>query len=55
MYLVRVSSIVPAEVPSLDQVRDGVLRDWQDVQRQEHEESYYRDLLARYSVRVPQF
>lgn len=55
MHLVRVSSIVPAELPPLDQVRDGVLRDWQDEQRQEHQESYYRDLLARYSVRVPQF
>ena len=55
MHLVRVSSIVPAELPPLDQVRDGVLRDWQDAQRQEHQESYYRDLLARYSVRVPQF
>ena len=55
MHLVRVSSIVPAELPPLDQVRDGVLRDWQDVRRQEHQERYYRDLLARYSVRVPQF
>ena len=55
MHLVRVSSIAPAELPSLDQVRDGVLRDWQDVRRQEHQESYYRNLLARYSVRVPQF
>ena len=54
-HLVRVSSIVPAELPPLDQVRDGVLGDWQDAQRQEQQESYYRDLLARYSVRVPQF
>ncbi|QNI60102.1 peptidyl-prolyl cis-trans isomerase (PPIASE) protein family [Synechococcus sp. BIOS-U3-1] len=55
MHLVHVSSIVPGELPSLEQVRDGVLRDWQEVQRQQHQESYYRDLLARYSVRVPQF
>ena len=55
LHLVRVSSITPAELPPLDQVREGVLRDWQDVQRQNHKESYYRNLLARYSVRLPQF
>ena len=55
MHLVRVSSITPGELPPLDQVREGVLRDWQDVQRQNHQESYYRNLLARYSVRLPQF
>ena len=55
LHLVRVSSITPAELPPLDQVREGVLRDWQDVQRQEQQESFYRNLLARYSVRLPQF
>ena len=55
LHLVRVSSITPAELPPLDQVREGVLRDWQDVQRQERQESFYRNLLARYSVRLPQF
>ena len=55
LHLVRVSSITPAELPPLDRVREGVLRDWQDVQRQERQKSFYRNLLARYSVRLPQF
>ena len=55
LHLVRVSSITPGELPPLDRVREGVLRDWQDVQRQERQESFYRNLLARYSVRLPQF
>jgi len=35
-------------------VRDAVQRDWQADQRQDQQEELYRQLLAKYSVRMPQ-
>ena len=54
MHLVRVSSVKPGALPPLEQVLDAVQRDWQADQRQDQQEELYRQLLAKYSVRMPQ-
>jgi hypothetical protein len=54
MHLVRVSAVKPGALPPLEQVRDAVQRDWQADQRQDQQEELYRQLLAKYSVRMPQ-
>ena len=53
MHLVRVSELIPGELPDLDEVRAAVMADWQQSQRQQQQEAYYRDLLAKYTVRMP--
>lgn len=53
MHLVRVSAVKQGTLPPLEQVRDAVLRDWQAAQRQDQQEGLYRQLLAKYSVRMP--
>ena len=54
MHLVRVSSVKPGALPPLEQVLDAVQRDWQADQRQDQQEELYRQLLAKYSVHMPQ-
>ena len=54
MHLVRVSSVKPGALPPLEQVLDAVQRDWQADQRQDQQKELYRQLLAKYSVRMPQ-
>ena len=54
MHLVRVSAVKPGALPPLEQVLDAVQRDWQADQRQDQQEELYRQLLAKYSVRMPQ-
>ncbi|MGB1622419.1 MAG: peptidyl-prolyl cis-trans isomerase [Synechococcus sp.] len=53
MHLVRVSGITPGQLPDLEEVRQAVTSDWQQSQRQRQREAYYRDLLAKYTVRLP--
>jgi hypothetical protein len=54
MHLVRVSAVKQGTLPPLEQVRDAVLSDWQAAQRRDQQEGLYRQLLAKYSVRMPQ-
>ena len=54
VHLVRVSAVKPGALPPLEQVRDAVQRDWQADQRQDQQEELYRQLLEKYSVRMPQ-
>jgi hypothetical protein len=49
-HLVRVARRTPADVPSLESVRDAVARDWSDAKRAEAKEAQLQSLLARYRV-----
>lgn len=53
MHLVRVLAITPGELPALAEVREAVQRDWQDLQKQQQQEGFYRELLSKYTVQMP--
>ncbi len=42
----------PGEIPSLEEVRAEVLREWQHRRRQETTEAFYARLLERYVIEV---
>jgi len=52
MHFVLVTGRVPGERPELARVRDAVARDWLHDQRIAANERSYREMLARYQVRV---
>ena len=39
-------------VPALAEVRDAVRREWEDANRLEAKDKFYRDLLKRYTVTI---
>ncbi len=51
-HLVRVHKRTPAERPTLDAVRGRVLEDYLTERREEANEAFFRELRARYEVRV---
>ena len=52
VHLVRVDARTEGRVPGLAEVRDAVRREWDNVRRKEGLEEFYRELLARYEVRI---
>lgn len=51
-HLVRISARTPAVLPPLDEVRQQVLRDWENERRDRSREQSYRALRERYEVVV---
>jgi hypothetical protein len=51
-HLVRVFDRQPARLPTLDEVRPQVLRDWQDERRRQQKEQAYARLRQRYEITV---
>ena len=49
-HLVRISARTPAVLPPLDEVRQQVLRDWENERRDRSREQSYRALRERYEV-----
>jgi hypothetical protein len=49
-HLVRISARTPAVLPPLDEVRQQVLRDWENERRDRSREQNYRALRERYEV-----
>ncbi|WP_198065680.1 peptidyl-prolyl cis-trans isomerase [Rhizobium leguminosarum] len=52
LHLIRVTERVPGRVPTLDEVRDGVAREWTNAKRKELENQRFAELLKRYVVSV---
>ncbi len=52
LHLIHVDDRAPARTPTLDEVRDAVLREWQAEKRRAVAEQRYRALRARYDVTV---
>jgi hypothetical protein len=52
LHLIRVTERVPGRVPTLDEVRDGVAREWTNARRKELENQRFAELLKRYVVSV---
>lgn len=52
MHLVYISERTEGHLPALTEVRDAVRREWEDAQRLESNEKFYRDLLKHYTVTV---
>jgi len=52
LHLVFVEENHAARAPSLNEVRDFAVREWEDAQREKQAEAFYRELRARYRVQV---
>lgn len=52
MHLVWVSERTEGRLPSLEEVRDAVLTEWNSSRKKEANEKYYEDLLKRYIVTI---
>ena len=50
LHLVFVEERVEAQIPSLEVVRDAVIREWREVQRQDVNKAFFAELRSRYSV-----
>jgi parvulin-like peptidyl-prolyl isomerase len=51
-HLVRIEQRVPGSPPTLDQVREAVLRDWQAAQVTAAQEAFYQSLRQGYTVEI---
>jgi len=54
VHLVRIDEYLPARMPSLDEARDDVLRDWKAVKAREIRELHFERLRQRYTVEIQQ-
>jgi PPIC-type PPIASE domain len=52
VHLVFVSQTTQGRVPTLDEVRDAVRREWVNARRLEANEKFYQDLLKRHTVTI---
>ncbi len=52
LHLVLITHHVPGSEPSLEQVRDGVQRDWFSVRRREAVDSLYQRLAGNYTIEI---
>jgi hypothetical protein len=50
LHLVRIDERLEGRLPELAEVRDSVLREWDNSRRSEAREQFYQSLLERYSV-----
>nr|WP_010131044.1 peptidylprolyl isomerase [Microbulbifer agarilyticus] len=51
-HLVRITEMVPAEQPAFAEVRDQVLRDWQDQERKDVLRIQYQTLRDKYTISI---
>ncbi len=54
MHLVKLDEMKPGDVPSLNQVRSKVERDWIAAQKRKQQKVFYRRLLGKYTVTRPE-
>ncbi len=52
LHLVRIDEREPGRMPSLDEVRADVLRDWEGQRRQQANDAFYEALRGRYDIEV---
>ena len=52
LHLVRVEERTLGHLPSLGEVRDAVVREWEAAKRREMKEAQYKALLTRYTVTI---
>lgn len=52
-HVVQLSNATDSRIIPFDEVRDRVLADWQQAQRQAANAEYYRSLRERYQVQMP--
>ncbi|MGO7904985.1 peptidyl-prolyl cis-trans isomerase [Rhizobium leguminosarum] len=52
LHLIRVTERLPGRVPTLDEVRDAVAREWTNAKRKELENQRFAELLKRYVVSI---
>ena len=52
VHLVFVSQHLEGRIPALAEVRDAVRREWEDANRLEAKDRFYRGLLKRYTVTI---
>ena len=52
MHLVQVANRTPERLPSLDEVRDLVEREWMHAKRLEANETFYQTLRDRYTISI---
>jgi parvulin-like peptidyl-prolyl isomerase len=52
MHLVHISQRTEGRLPMLAEVRDGVVREWENNRRVEENEKFYQDLLKHYAVTI---
>jgi len=52
VHLVYLSERTEGHLPALTEVREAVRREWEDAQRLEANDKFYRDLLKHYTVTV---
>jgi hypothetical protein len=52
LHLVRVASRTPGAMPSLEQIRPLVLREWQSEQSRRRSDELFRSMLEKYDVRI---
>lgn len=51
-HLVYINNLIEGRMPSLDEVREAVERDWSSAKQREHNEAFYNKLLAGYTVTI---
>ena len=52
LHLVRIDAREPGRMPSLDEVRTEVIRDWEGARRREANDAFYEALRDRYEIVV---
>ena len=52
LHLILVRERIESRLPDLDEVRDGVMRDWRAARREETNRTFYEGLRAGYEVTV---
>ena len=50
LHLVFIEEHIESQVPTLDSIRDAVVREWREARRQEFNAAFYDGLRRRYSV-----
>ena len=51
-YLIYLQERIPGQLPSLDQIRPAVRKEWMVEQRQQANDKFYQGLLRNYTVNV---
>jgi len=52
LHLVHIEERNLGHLPSLGEVRDAVVREWETAKRREMKEAHYQALLSRYTVTI---
>lgn len=52
LHLIRVTESIPGRMPTLEEVRDAVVREWTNAQRGELEDRRFAELLKGYTITI---